>query len=145
MIKSEFTEILENSEVTNEEQFIQPMKEEVEEEDYEDDSKGFETKMEDNLYKDDSSDDMKFSLDNWVEREQLTNDLDKKSKYQKKGANLISPVKKKGPKKCSYCEKIFTTNWNLKMHIQNIHEAIGVPKKCSYCEKVFSSTGNLNK
>ena len=136
MIKSEFTEITEKTEVNNEEElFCDSIKEEVEDECSENDFKGFDMKeqlsfMEDSSYKDDS---LMFSTDNEQHSSKV---LEKKES---------SSPKKKYPKKpelqelrkCSYCEKIFSTIWNLNKHIQNTHEAKSVP--CDICGKMIKS------
>ena len=146
MIKSEFTEFGESSEVNNDEHVLQSLKEEVEENSDEDYAKVFETKeqpsmTEDNLYKDEFSNDMKFSMDTGVESEQqLANKvLGKKENrnYQKKSAYWASTEIQLKDLKCRYCEKTFSKPWNVIKHIQNTHEAHSVP--CHVCGKMIKS------
>jgi len=137
IIKSEFSEISEKPEVHSDDELLQGIKEEVEEESIEDHFKGSETneeppEMEDFSYKDGFSDDSNFSPD-----QILTKDLKKKEypspkkKYQKK-------YQERELRKCSYCEKVFSTIWNLTKHMQNTHEAKSVP--CDICGKMIKSS-----
>ena len=143
MIKSEFTEITEKTEVDNEEElFCDNIKEEVEEDCNEDgDYKGFDTKgellmMEDSSFKDDSL------KENHLDAS-VTCDLCGKVV---KNNRLLTRHKKQAhgdtsndldSRKCKYCNKVFSADRNLIKHIQNIHEVQIVT--CHICGKLCKS------
>lgn len=44
---------------------------------------------------------------------------------------------------CGTCEKRFNQSWNLKSHIERMHEKIRY--KCNLCDRRFSNVENMKK
>uniref|UniRef100_A0A1A9USN0 Protein krueppel n=1 Tax=Glossina austeni TaxID=7395 RepID=A0A1A9USN0_GLOAU len=52
---------------------------------------------------------------------------------------------KKGPFYCPKCEKKFTRNFQLKLHMTSVHKLGSAPEyKCNTCEKIFASLHSLS-
>uniref|UniRef100_A0A1A9ZDS3 Protein krueppel n=1 Tax=Glossina pallidipes TaxID=7398 RepID=A0A1A9ZDS3_GLOPL len=52
---------------------------------------------------------------------------------------------KKGPFYCTKCEKKFTRNFQLKLHMTSVHKLGNAPEyKCNTCEKIFASLHSLS-
>ncbi|KAL9930397.1 uncharacterized protein ACN427_014879 isoform 1-T5 [Glossina fuscipes fuscipes] len=52
---------------------------------------------------------------------------------------------KKGPFYCPKCEKKFTRNFQLKLHMTSVHKLGNAPEyKCNTCEKIFASLHSLS-
>uniref|UniRef100_A0A1A9W2W5 Protein krueppel n=1 Tax=Glossina brevipalpis TaxID=37001 RepID=A0A1A9W2W5_9MUSC len=52
---------------------------------------------------------------------------------------------KKGPFFCPKCEKKFTRNFQLKLHMTSVHKLGNAPEyKCNTCDKIFASLHSLN-
>ena len=63
------------------------------------------------------------------------------SSYNKSVTETDHSVKPPKEYKCDLCNKEFSQNHSLKIHVQSVHE--GIKKQCKYCDKTFSSSNYL--
>ncbi|GMF05312.1 unnamed protein product [Ambrosiozyma monospora] len=49
-----------------------------------------------------------------------------------------------GKHKCDQCDKVFTRNWNLKLHYEINHLKVP-PRHCSICGKAFNRKSDMNR
>ncbi len=61
-------------------------------------------------------------------------------------AKPIKPIKNKMKRChcCDVCEKLFLSKWDLRRHIQTVHEKRR-NEKCFICQKTFGQKGTLNR
>ncbi|XP_067100916.1 histone-lysine N-methyltransferase PRDM9 [Osmerus mordax] len=56
-----------------------------------------------------------------------------------------SGVSEEEPHKCSPCGRVFTNEYHLKRHQQNVHSDTPKPYCCSQCKRCFSQSSDLDK
>jgi len=66
----------------------------------------------------------------------------KRNCHYKNGTAVNSDLNSTGTHKCKYCSSRFTSPWNLKVHLQTIHENIR-PFQCHQCDKSFKQKIHL--
>ena len=53
-------------------------------------------------------------------------------------------LKRKNVHQCQYCEKLFRKNYNLRLHVNNVHKRIK-KHECELCKMKFSDSSNLKR